>query len=91
MIEAAIENVDDEDHGYADDRFTAKDAARGTEFEERYRPTDYPLNSGDLSPGEYVSGLVILEVQETSSQVLVGYDTAFVGGETLYWLVETGL
>ncbi len=91
VVEMAVENTDDEDHGYADDRVAAKDAARGTDFEERYRPTDYPLNSGDLSPGEYVSGLVILEVQETSSQVLVSYKTAYFGGEALYWLVDTGL
>jgi len=91
VVELAIENIDDEDHGYADDRLSVRDINTGAEFQDIYEPTEFPLRGGDLSPGEYVSGLVVVEIQETASVVSVQYDTAFAGGRDLNWLVETGL
>jgi len=91
VVELAVENIDDEDHGYAGDRVSAEDADTGTRFEDTYTPTDFPLNSGTLSPGEYVSGLVLVEIQETASRVRVRYDTGAFTGDSLYWIVETGL
>ncbi len=88
VVEATVENVDDEGHGYAGNRFSAKDVDSGAEFDDTFTLTDGGLGTGDLSPGEYVYGVVVLEVQETATNIRVKYDTAAIGGENLYWLVQ---
>ena len=88
VIEAQIQNVDDENHGYAGNRFSAKDFDTGAEFDDTFTLTDGGLGTGELSPGEYVSGVIVLEVQETARRVRIKYDTAAFGGTNLYWLVE---
>lgn len=87
VIEVAIENIDDEDHGYAGNRFSAKDIDTSAEFDDAFTLTDGGLGTGTLSPGEYVSGVVVLEVQETAQRVRIKYDTAAFGGTNLYWVV----
>lgn len=91
VVELAIENTDSEDHGYADNRLSASDDEIGPEFEDTYPPTDFPLGTGTLSPGEYVSGLIVVEIQETASRVRIRYDTGAFTGDSLFWVVETGL
>lgn len=88
VIEVAIENIDDADHGYAGNRFSAKDFDTNAEFDDTFTLTDGGLGAGTLSPGEYVSGIVVLEVQETVQRIRIKYDTAAIGGTNLYWLVE---
>lgn len=87
ILDVRIENVDDENHGYSDFRFSAIDVDTGAEFDDTFTFLDSPLGSDDLSPGEYVTGQVALEVQETATNVRVKYDVSAVGGDSLYWLV----
>lgn len=87
VLEVAIENTDDEGHGYAGNRFSAKDFDTGAEFDDTITLAVGGLGTGDLSPGEYVSGVVVLEVQERTSRVRIKYATAAFGGTSLYWLV----
>lgn len=89
VMEIVVENVDPEDnHGYADYRFSAEDQDTGADFEEPRSAVTGGLGNGDLSTGEYVSGVVGLEVQETSTNIRIEYGTANVGGESLYWLLQ---
>jgi endonuclease YncB( thermonuclease family) len=85
VVESAIKNIDDSGHGYAEDRFTAEDMQSGADFETTFTLADSPLGYGDLSPQEYVSGQVVLEVQESSTQVRIKYDAKTIGGGEVYW------
>lgn len=89
VMQVSVTNVDDNDnHRYSDTQFDAEDIDTGADFKEPQRPNEGGLEEGDLSPGEYASGIVGLEIQETSSNVRVHYGTAFFGGDNLYWLVQ---
>lgn len=87
VVEVEMTNVDDESHGYTDQRFSAKDLVTEAEFDDTFALLDTPLGSGDLSPNEYVYGQVALEVQETATSIRVKYDVSFLGDAELYWLV----
>lgn len=89
VISARIENVDDDDHGYTESRFSARDMDTGATFDDTFTLADQPLGSGDLSPGEFVFGQVVLEVQETATRVRIKYDPKSLGeGDEAYWIVQ---
>jgi micrococcal nuclease len=88
VCEVRIENVDDENHGYRDGRFSAKDMDTDAEFDAAGSATDSPLGMGDLSPGEYVYGIVGIEIQETTRNVRVKYQVNEFGGDSVYWLIS---
>lgn len=81
------QNVDDENHDYSGFRFSARDMDTGAECDDTFAAVENALSTDDLSPGEYVTGQVALEVQETATNVRVKYDVSAVGGDNLYWLV----
>jgi endonuclease YncB( thermonuclease family) len=88
VITARIENVDDGDHGYEDSRFSARDLDSDATFDDTFTLADQPLGSGELSPGEFVFGTVVLEVQDTSTRIRIKYDPKLMGdGDEAYWLV----
>ena len=89
LVDVRIENVGDDDLGYTSGQFSARDIDRGVDFDDAYSPLlDDPLGTNELSPGEWVTGQVALEVQVTAQRVRVKYDTnPIFGGENLYWLV----
>jgi len=87
VIEATIANEDDEEHGYEGSRFSAKDLDTQAEFDDTFTLIDGGLGSGKLSPGEYVSGIVVLEVQETGGPIRIKYDASFTGAGEVYWVV----
>jgi endonuclease YncB( thermonuclease family) len=87
VLETSIRNVDDAVHGYEESRFSAKDLDSGAEFDDTFTFADAPLGSGELSPGEYVYGQVVLEVQESAKNVRIKYDAKFIGGGEVYWLM----
>jgi hypothetical protein len=86
ILGVTIENVSDENRGYAASRFGGIDAVTGN----TYNPVTLDdvgvlLTDGDLQPGEFVSGTVLIEVQETATNVIVKYDADILGDEDLYW------
>ncbi len=83
-----IENITDETKGYADDRVKAKNLDNNAEYKDVYQPTDQPLDSGDLSPGSYISGLVIVEIQETAHNLRFEYKINAFGGDIVYWNIS---
>lgn len=87
VIGVQITNVDDDTHGYTESRFSAKDLDTDANFDDTFAFADQPLGSGELSPGEYVIGQVVLEVQETATRIRVKYDPKSLGsGDEVYWL-----
>jgi len=97
VITVRIENVDDSDHGYEEGRFKARNEegrfkARNAETDAEYEYTftlaDQPLGSGELSPGEFVFGQIVLEVQDTPSPLLIRFDPSYIGSDDeVYWQV----
>jgi endonuclease YncB( thermonuclease family) len=91
VVYVTIKNVDDpgKTHGYEESRFSAKDLDTGANFDDTFAFADQPLGFGELSPGEFVSGQVVLEVQDTATRIRVKYDPKSLGsGDEVYWLVH---
>ena len=88
VITVRIENVDDSDHGYEEGRFKARNAETDAEYEYTFTLADQPLGSGELSPGEFVFGQIVLEVQDTPSPLLIRFDPSYIGSDDeVYWQV----
>lgn len=88
VMSVRIENVDDSDHGYEEGRFKALNAETDAEYEYTFTLADQPLGAGELSPGEFVFGQVVLEVQDTPSPLLVQFDPSYISGDDeVYWSV----
>ena len=90
VIEVTIKNVDaaNKKHPYQGNRFAAKDLTTGADFDNTFTLADGGLGSGELSPQEYVYGVVVLEVQEVGGSIRIKYDANRVGGGEVYWMVE---
>jgi hypothetical protein len=43
------------------------------------------LRDGELEPGEFVSGTILIEVQETATNVIIKYDPSMFTTNDLYW------
>lgn len=87
ICEVMIRNVDDESHGYRDGRFSAKDMDTNADFDDVGSATDQGVGAGDLSPSEYVDGIIGIQVQETSRNLRVKYQLKEFGGDSVYWLL----
>lgn len=90
IVEVELRNVSDETMTYNSLSFAAKDLDTDADFDDAFVLLDTPLDSGELSPGEYVYGQVALEIQDTSTNVRVKYtvDPGLLGGgDAVYWLV----
>ena len=87
IVDIRMENVDDENHGYSGMRFSARDMESGAEFDDTFALLDTPISTDDLSPGEFVTGQIALEVQETATNLRVKYKVSAIGGGDVYWLV----
>ena len=86
ILGVTIENVSDRNRGYDASRFSGIDAVTGN----TYNPVTLEnvgvlLTDGDLQPAEYVSGTVLIEVQESATSAIVKYDADFNGDKDLYW------
>lgn len=87
IVDIRMENVDDEEHGYSGLRFSARDMESGAEFDDTFALLDTPISTDNLSPGEFVTGQLALEIQRTATDVRVKYDVSAIGGGDVYWLV----
>jgi micrococcal nuclease len=89
VVTVRIENIEKsggDSHGYDEGRFAGKDVETGASYDSVFTLADQPLGSGDLSPGEFVVGTIVLEVQDVSRPVLVEYDPSRLGGGEVYWI-----
>lgn len=69
--------------------FSGEDADTGAGYDSVvFAVAEGMLSSETLSPGEYVTGTVLLEVQETASRVIVKYDPKQFDTNDLYWIFQ---
>jgi hypothetical protein len=88
VIETRIEGAGPDDHHFGISNFSGQDADTGAGYDSAFVLGDDTLGSDALSAGEYVTGTVALEVQETAKRVIVKYDPNKFNDEDLYWLFE---
>jgi hypothetical protein len=88
VFDARIEGMSTDETSYGQMSFSGQDADTGAGYDSEFIFTDNALGSDKLSKGEYVTGEVALEVQETAKRVIVKYDpNQFTPGD-LYWMFE---
>ncbi len=89
IAEVSIENVGDGGHGYAAADFSGEDADTGVGYNAvTLDNVGVLLGSGDLEPGEFVSGTVLIEVQETAARVILKYDPRVFDPNDLFWIFQ---
>lgn len=64
--------------------FAGKDLNTAADYDDTFAFLNTPLNSGELSPTEYATGEVAIEVQETATNVRIKHTVS--SGKALYWL-----
>lgn len=89
ILEVELRNQGEDEKDYASDRWQAHDVETDAKFEETFAFVDQPLGRGELSTGEFVSGQVAIEVQETSDTVRVQYQITDFGDNFVNWLVSS--
>lgn len=86
ILGVTIENISDGDKSYSEAKFSGIDSKSGATYNAvTLDDVGVLLRDGELQPGQYVSGTVLIEVQETSTGVIVKYDPAMFSTEDLYW------
>lgn len=89
VIDAIVECAGPDACGYNSMNFSGEDADTGAGYDSVvFVMAEGMLGSDELSPGEYVTGTVLLEVQETASRVIVKYDPKPFDTNDLYWLFQ---
>jgi hypothetical protein len=88
VFETRIEGDDPEGHGFSPLNFSGQDADTGAGYDSAFTSVENALGSDELSEGEYVTGTIVLEVQETAERVIVKYDPKPLDPEDLYWIYE---
>jgi hypothetical protein len=89
IMNVTITCVGPDDRSYNPMYFSGEDADTGAGYDSALVLAADMLGSDTLSPGEYVTGTIVLEVQETATRVIVKYDPV-QGFDTndLYWILE---
>jgi endonuclease YncB( thermonuclease family) len=80
-----VNNRESGKFNFSGSKFAAKNLDTDSDYDDAFAFLDAPLDSGELSTGEYVSGQVALEIQETATNVRLKFNIE--GDYSLYWLV----
>ena len=89
VIDTTIECAGPDDCNYNSMNFSGEDADTGAGYDSVvFVMAEGMLGSDTLSPGEYVTGTVLLEVQETAARVIVKYDLKPFDTNDLYWIFQ---
>jgi endonuclease YncB( thermonuclease family) len=92
VINVTMENISEsgKTHAYNELCFAAKDLDANADYDDSFlNPSDIPFGSGDMLPGDVVSGEVVLEVHQGAANIRIKYQTgpSCIGGKTVYWVV----
>jgi hypothetical protein len=89
VLDVTIECAGPDNCNYNPMNFSGEDADTGAGYDSVvFAIADGMLSSDTLSPSEYVTGTVLIEVQETASRVIVKYDPKSFDTNDLYWLFQ---
>jgi hypothetical protein len=89
VLDVMIECAGSDDCNYNPMNFSGQDADTNAGYDSVvFAIADGMLSSDTLSPGEYVTGTVLIEVQETASRVIVKYDPKAFDTNDLYWIFQ---
>jgi hypothetical protein len=85
IFTANMQYMGDGKKEYSSGRFEARDLDTDAKHKEALLFFEQPLDRGELSNSSYVWGHVGLEVQETSTNLLVQYQLDTYGDVFMYW------
>jgi hypothetical protein len=86
ILQVAFKNDSDGGKSYSAASFSGIDANTKVGYDAvTLENVGVLLQDGNLEPGEYVSGTVLLEVQETATDVIVKFDPNMFTTDDLYW------
>ncbi len=86
IVQVTIRNDSDGNEGYDAANFSGIDANTDANYDPvTLDDVGVLLRDGTLEPGEFVSGTVLIEVQETATNVIIKYDPNMLTTEDLYW------
>jgi len=89
-LDVRIDNANPDPISYGPDHFDAKDIDQGYEFTNTAGSmfADLRLNSGELAVGDFVRGMVVIDIKADSRRLLVRFTTEPYGeGLEGFWLV----
>lgn len=87
ILNVTMTNVADSDRGYDEAHFSGIDATTGVTYDAvTIDDAGVILHDGGLQPGQYVSGVVLIEVQESAGDVIIKYNVDHLGDDDLYWV-----
>lgn len=85
IANVTITNLKDSDkYRYSDSDFAGKDLDTAADYDDTFAFLNSALSSGELSPTEYATGEVAIEVQESATNVRIKFTVS--SGKALYWL-----
>lgn len=90
-LDLRIENGSPAPTAYSPEQISLKDIIEGFEFTDTFITSlaSSPLERGDLAPGDFVRGTVVVQVNAASTQLLVRYGIEPYGqGEQLFWAIS---
>ena len=73
-------------YSFSSNKFAGKDLDTAADYDDTFAFLESPIDSGELSPGEYAVGDVAVEVQETATNVRLKYTVE--GDFSLYWFTH---
>jgi hypothetical protein len=86
IMQVTIRNDGDRNERYDAASFSGIDANTDVGYDPvTLEDVGVLLRDGDLEPGEFVSGTVLIEVQETATNVIVKFDPNMFTTDDLYW------
>ncbi len=86
IAQVSLRNDSDGDQRYDAANFSGIDAVTDVTYDPvTLDDVGVLLRDGTLQPGEFVSGTILIEVQETATNVIIKYDPNMFTTDDLYW------
>jgi len=87
ILNVTMTNVDSSDRSYNEADFSGIDTATKAVYDAvTIDNAGVLLHDGNLRPGQYVSGIVLIEVQDSATSVVIKYNVDILGDDDLYWV-----
>jgi hypothetical protein len=86
VFDVRLTGLSGEEHHYSASNFSGQDAETGAGYDSAFVFGGDSLGSDVLSGGEFVTGEIALEVQETTERVIIKYDPNMFTDDDLYWV-----
>lgn len=88
VVDVRIENAGAEQRPYNYTNFSGEDKNSGAGYDSEFFFSADFLGADSLDPGEFVTGVAVIEVQATAQNVILKYDPIQFSDPDMYWEVS---